>query len=110
MAKWEVQIWQEAADAAQIISSAKEAIAGILRMGPSVLAEHKKALIARMIWKITEAHGKYNTRYCSKTAQRANKEEKRHDHIYPLKRMVERILANHSSFESEIANAIGCTV
>ena len=51
-------VWEEAADAAQIVTSAKKAIACILEMGNEVLEEHKKTLIARMIWKITEANGK----------------------------------------------------
>ena len=52
-------------EAEKVILSAKQAIMAILQMNSEVLKEHKRALISRMIWKITEAHGKYNTRYCS---------------------------------------------
>jgi len=52
----------------------RAAIADILRMGAEVLEEHKKALISRMLWKITEANGKYTTRYQSESALR-NKNE-----------------------------------
>ena len=103
-------VWQENADAAKIVISAKEAIKGILRMGNRVLEEHKKSLISRMIWKITEANGKYNTRYYSEKALKCNKDEKRHDHVWTRKKMVERLINDPRHVEDEIDQAIGCTV
>lgn len=102
--------WKQAADAPKIVTSARSAIACILGMGDAVLEEHKKALISRMLWKITEAHGKYNTRYCSEKARKANKDDRRHDHVWTRKRMVERILNNPDVLGNEIEQAIGCTV
>ena len=53
--------------------------------GNELLEEHKKTLISRMIWKITEANGKYNTRDISKKARKASKDE-RHTIMYGLER------------------------
>ena len=103
-------VWEEAADAAQILTSAREAIACILAMGDAVLEEHKKSLISRMIWKITEANGKYNTRYFSEKARKASKDDRRHDHVWTRKRMLGRILKDPDVLEHEIERAIGCTV
>ena len=103
-------VWEEAADAAQIVTSAREAIACILAMGDAVLEEHKKTLVSRMIWKITEASGKYNTRYFSEKARKASKDDRRHDHVWTRKRMVERILKDPDVLEHEMEQAIGCTV
>jgi hypothetical protein len=102
--------WQESADAVEVVASAKEAIAGIIQMGNGVLEEHKKILISRMIWKITEANGKYNTRYLSEKALKASKNDRRHDHVWTRKQMVARILKNPNVLEREIKRATGCTV
>ena len=102
--------WEPAADADKIVTSARSAIACILGMGSDVLEEHKKVLISRMIWKITEVHGKYNTRYFSEKALKASKDDRRHDHVWTRKRMVERILADPRILEHEVKQAIGCTV
>ena len=75
-----------------------------------MLEKHKKTLISQMIWKITEANGKYNTRYISKNARKASKDERRHDHVWTRKGMVERILKDPDVLEHEIQRAIGCTV
>lgn len=86
---------EQAPDADKIVASARSAIACILGMGNDVLEEHKKVLISRMLWKITEAHGKYNTRYCSVKALKGSQDDRRHDHVWTRK---------------QIHRAIGCTV
>jgi hypothetical protein len=92
------------------VASAKEAIKGILRMEDEVLEDHKKSLITRMLWKITEANGKYSTRYYSEKALKCSKDERRHDHVWTRKKMVERLIDEPSLVEHEIEQAIGCTV
>jgi|CXWL01.1.fsa_nt_gi hypothetical protein len=101
--------WGEDPKAAKIVKSAKEAIIGILGMGGDVLDEHKRTLISRMLWKITEANGKYTTRFQSENAIR-KKGALRHDHAWIRKHMVEGILAYPRDLDSKIALAIGCTV
>ena len=88
----------------------KKAIACILEMGDEVLEEDKKTLISRMIWKITKANGTYNTRYFSEKARKASKDDRRHDHVWTRKGMVEHILKDPDVLEHEIQRAIGCTV
>lgn len=102
-------VWEQSADADRIVASAKSAIAGILVMGSDVIEEHKKALISRMLWKITEANGKYTTRFQSEGA-RKNRDALRHDHVWTRKQMVEHILADPRALDSEIDRALGCTV
>lgn len=102
--------WQEDADAAKIVASAKEAIKGILSMEDPVLVEHKKSLISRMLWKVTEANGKYTTRYSSEKALSCSKDEKRHDHVWTRKKMVEHLIDNPECVDEEVEKAIGCTV
>ncbi len=97
------------ADADKIIQSAKNAIAKILEMGEDVLLEHRRALLSRMIWKITEAHGKYTTRFCSDAAR--NDEGKiQHEHVTQRKVLIDRLLNNPSDVEGILRDAIACTV
>ncbi|CBK40392.1 protein of unknown function [Nitrospira defluvii] len=96
-------------DAEKIVQSAKSAIAKILKMGEDVLLEHRRALLSRMIWKITEAHGKYTTRYCSGAA-RNDGGKLRHEHVTPRKVLIDRLLNNPSGVERILQDAIACTV
>ena len=96
-------------EAEKVILSAKRAIEAILKMNPEVLPDHKKTLISRMIWKITEAHGKYDTQFCSEGAlQNAN--DLRHDHVTTRKNLIVRLMNAPSDIENILEDTIGCTV
>lgn len=97
------------ADADKIIQSAKNAIAKILEMGEDALLEHRRALLSRMIWKITEAHGKYTTRYCSQSAQ--NYQGKlEHEHVTARKVLIDRLMKDPMDVDRILEDAIACTV
>ena len=102
--------WHENADAIAIVTSATAAIRGVLRLGLDVCEEHKKSLISRMLWKITEANGKYNTRYYSEKALKADNSNRRHDHVWTRKGMIERVLEKPDNLKHEVQRAIGCIV
>lgn len=96
-------------EAGEIILSATTAIASILQMSQKVLPDHKIRLISRMIWKITEAHGKYNTQFCSEGALR-DADDLRHDHVTTRQNLINRLMNAPSDFENILEDAIGCTV
>jgi hypothetical protein len=49
---------------------------------PEVLPDHVSDLIDVLLWRITEADGKYNTRYKSSGAlECANNSQLRHEHV-----------------------------
>ena len=96
-------------EAGEIILSATTAIASILQMSQKVLSDHKRRLISRMIWKITEAHGKYNTRFCSEGALR-DADDLRHDHVTTRKNLIDRLMNPPFDLEGILKDAIGCTV
>jgi hypothetical protein len=96
-------------EAGEIILSAKTAIVSILQMSQKVLPDHKRRLISRMIWKITEAHGKYNTQFCSEGALQ-DTDNLRHDHVTTRKNLITRLMNDPSDFENILKDAIGCTV
>lgn len=60
---------------------------------PEVLPEHLRELLDTMLWKITEADGKYKTRHQSHSAlQCSDKRLLRHDHVYPKEKMIDALL------------------
>jgi hypothetical protein len=79
---------------------------------PEVLPEHLRELLDTMLWKISEADGKYKTRHQSHGALECNnKRLLQHDHVYPKKRMIDVLLAaKPEEVDGILANAIGCTV
>lgn len=94
---------------AEIIESAISGIEGIL--GLPILDAHKRDIINGMLWTITEARGKYTTRYRSKGAFDAPKGTKlQHEHVIPRKQLVERIMREPYAAREHLSTAIGCVV
>jgi hypothetical protein len=57
-----------AATEAEIIESVTAAIEGCLSL--PILERHKRDIISGLLWKITEARGKYTTRYRSRASRK----------------------------------------
>lgn len=94
---------------AAIIESAITAIEGILTL--QILEQHKRGLINGMIWTITEARGKYTTRYRSRGALDAPKGTKlQHEHVTTRRQLVDAILQHPERAREIAATAIGCVV
>jgi hypothetical protein len=94
---------------AEIIESAITAIECILTL--PVLERHKRDLINAMLWKLTEARGKYTTRYQSAGARAAPKGTKlQHEHVYTRKDLVEQIMRDPARARQIASTAVGCTV
>lgn len=90
------------------IKSATTAIKVLV--GLEILEFHKKELISVCLWKISEADGKYKTRFQSKAALNAKKEQLRHDHVFERKSLIENIIDKPEEIDKILTNAIGCIV
>lgn len=77
-----------------------------------VLPEHIRSLIDTLLWRITEADGKYNTRYKTRGAINCtDKNQLRHEHVYQKARMIEALInADPDAVDTILDDAIGCTV
>lgn len=96
-------------DEASIVESATVAIESILRL--PILDRHKRDLIDTMLWKMTEARGKWKTRYRSRAAREAGKCEKlQHEHVYTRKDITDQLLAAPSQARKILRSVIGCVV
>jgi hypothetical protein len=76
------------------------------------LPDHVSDLIDVLLWRITEADGKYNTRYKTSGAlECADRRQLRHEHVYPRSRMIDALLrAKPEQVDDILMDAIGCTV
>jgi hypothetical protein len=85
---------------------------------PEMLVKHRRDLLNTMLWKYTEADGKYNTRYFSHSALKCmdlSKEERKgklhHEHVCPREKLIDDLLAaDLENWQNVLKKAIGCTV
>jgi hypothetical protein len=77
-----------------------------------ILEVHIRELLDKMIWKITEADGKSNTRYQSELALSKPAGVKlQHEHVYQKKKMIDLLLqAKRNEIDKILASACGCYV
>lgn len=80
---------------------------------PEALPEHVRKLIDTMLWKLTEADGKHNTRHRSDGAMpHSDPKLLHHEHVFPKKKMIDDLQRASSSDEIDriLATAVGCVV
>ncbi len=76
----------------------------------------KKKFLSNCLWQVTQAEGKgkYELRYKTKAALKAIKEgrrnELRHEHVYPRKQMVQRLIDSPEKVDEIVKEAVGCVV
>jgi hypothetical protein len=92
----------------QRIDSAKTAIRAILPL--AILERHKDEVLSLLIWKITEAGGKYTLRYRSRGSIENQSSKKQHEHVYPRKWLISQLKAKPDQLDQILERAIGCLV
>ena len=77
-----------------------------------ILPEHIRELIDTLLWKLSEADGKYNTRYKTNGVLACtDRSQLRHEHVYQKSKMIEALLnAEQDDVDNILSDAIGCTV
>lgn len=98
-------------EASRRIRSATKLIKLLLdAKSPEIRTEHLRELIDKMLWKITEADGKYKTKYITLAAlERASKLS--HDHVVTKESLIDALLNATADQVAEIlGTALGCTV
>ena len=89
--------YQRSAKANDIVASAKH-LARLVLASEELLHRHKKKILSEVLWFISEADGKYTTRFRSAEVVRLAREEPtsltriQHEHVFPRKKVTERIL------------------
>jgi hypothetical protein len=91
------------------IRSAVSAIKALLPL--DLYARHKQELISLCLCKITEADGKWNTRYRTQAAiWEVSPSNLRHEHVFSRRALVERLLECPTHLEGILRSVIGCIV
>ena len=100
----------------EIVLSTTNAIRYILEMPDDVRLKDKKSLLNIMIWVLTEAGGKYKTRYISDGVKQMDDKGKRvikalrHEHVYTRKSLILRLIDSPKNMDTILKDAIACLV
>lgn len=107
---------------AEIVRSAKN-LARLILASDLIIDRHKKKILSDVLWLISEADGKYTTRFRSAEVIRLAKEEPnsdikiQHEHVFQRKKIKEEILhrkkellANPSLLDEILDRTVGCVV
>lgn len=80
--------------------------------GEAPLPYYKRRLLDTLLWKYTEADGKYNTRHRSVAANgRASNAGLRHDDVFTKRELIEQLMsARPAQIPRILESAIGCVV
>ena len=95
--------YKRSAIASEVISSAKH-LARLVLMSDELLHRHKKKILSEVLWLISEADGKYSTRFRSAEVVRLANQDPgsstriQHEHVFPRKGITERILKDVEHF------------
>lgn len=91
------------------IESAKTAIRAILTL--DLYPAHKRELLSTCIWKITEADGKFRTRFRSIGSLNTNIGTKlQHEHVIERRKLISQLLDGTKNVDDVAEEAIGCVV
>lgn len=90
-------------NAARVIASAKR-LAHVIISSDELLHSHSTKMLKEVLWLLTEADGKYSTRYRSAEVVRLAQEnpesnaQVRHEHVYPRAVVAREILGRRQEF------------
>jgi hypothetical protein len=79
-------------------------------LGLDLYPPHKRRLLSVCVWKITEADGKYRTRFKTQEALHSERCDLTHEHVYRRKRLITALLQAPANADIILARAIACTV
>jgi len=101
--------WHENPDVAAVKQSALRLARTIAELDVDVLLTHKRKLLRDVVWIVTEANGKGNTRYVSEAVY-SGQGPIRHEHVLPIKYLVGRMLESPETISQVLDSAIGWLV
>lgn len=108
-----VSLYSRKSNADAIVNSAKQ-LAKIILAETGILTEHRKLMLSRIQWIISEADGKYRTRYRSSAVVElaTNSPESQvkinHDHVFTRKEITQRVLLEPLRCDEILNDVVGC--
>ena len=102
--------WRPAPDRDVRLESIRRAVQGVLAL-EGVRVSHKRALLNVLIWNLTGIDGdKWGIRYRSEGVLSDNVETIQHEHVLERKKLIDRLLADPTDYESILRGAVACLV
>lgn len=101
--------YSEKETALSIIESAASAVRQILAM-EDVIEKHKREMLSDMIWKISEANGRWNTRYFSEGVLKDDDAKLQHEHVVTRKQIIDQLLENPEKYKTILKQVTACVV
>lgn len=101
-------LWKESPTAAKEHESAAK-LARLIAGTKGIAESHQKELLSILVWKVTEASGKYNTRFVSKGVYNGGGPIE-HEHVITRKELVALMLKKPREVEKTLDKALGCLV
>lgn len=108
--------------AASVLKSAKT-LAKLILANEEILHAHRKKMLKEVLWLISEADGKYSTRYRSAEVIRLARDVPdcveliQHEHVYPKAQVADRLLkervallADPAELDKLLDQTVGCVV
>ena len=75
-----------------------------------ILEQHKKKILTEVQWLISEANGKYKTKYRTKESLNDKEHYIHHEHVFQRKKVTLKILNDTRQTKKILKNVIGCLV
>lgn len=110
-----VKPYCRAAEADAIVFSAKR-LANIVLCNTQILPEHRNKVLSGVQWMISQASGKYATRYRSEavvelaTNVPTSATKINHEHIFTRKHIIQQLLANPQNSDLILDQVVACIV
>jgi hypothetical protein len=114
--------YRRASRSTEVISSAKN-LAKLILGSDEIILPHKKRILSEVLWFLSEADGKYSTRFRSKEVVRLAMEDPtsdvriQHEHVYPRASVTAKLLdnidyyrANPEALNLLLDETVGCVV
>jgi len=102
-------------NAEAVIGSAKQ-LARLVLQDASLLPRHRNEVLSLVQWFVSEADGKYMTKYRSRRVvelamhEPASREKINHEHVFTREAMIQRLLAKPDQSGELLDEVIGCIV
>ena len=118
-----LSIYKESQHSHRTVASAKHLAMLVLKAENILIEKHIKKILTEVLWMLSEANGKYDTRYRSSEVVRLAKEEPtsevkiQHEHVFPRKGVIENILSQRQAILADpnlldeiLDKTVGCVV
>lgn len=102
--------WTPGSDSESRRNSSIALACAVLAVRDQLTTPHLREVLKVAVWKYTECDGKYTTRFRSEAALSAPPKLVHHEHVFPIRTIVDRLIADPGNAETTMRSAVACVV